>query len=373
MNDDGPISVPLASLALALIVTMAWIATPASAEFDPSARLHRAPGSPQQSRTSGAGTVSPQGAGLQSAQSPSGETPYHFGATLVCSDCHSVHYSETHDLQGNAGQGAPALQGGPTAKLLRRGSALDLCLACHDGQSGMPDVVGADSNGLAQRAAGHFGAPGEANFRGHNLSGAPGDLCTRCHWQGMAGGTVQCIDCHNQHGNGRYRNLQWASWPGGEPMIKAFIRPGVAGLQRYERVNIAYPAPTAGDGSFREVTNICIDCHHSFFAPSYTGSTSPYHRHPGVNSEWDAYYPIDRPGAGTDPANWTSGGVGFTAPRVGFVVAGASDFSAASTVAASNQVFCLSCHRAHGSDQAFSTVWDYGNRNAAGCQQCHNR
>jgi hypothetical protein len=284
-----------------------------------------------------------------------------------------MHYSESHDLQGTAGESYPTLQGGPTAKLLRRGTALDLCLACHDQRSGVPDVVGPDTNGLTERAAGQFGNPDEPNFRGHNLSRTPGYLCTRCHWEGMAGGSVECIDCHNMHGNGRYRNLQWASWPGGEPMIAALIRPGVTGLQRYVRANIAYPGPVSGDDSYREVTNICIDCHHSFFAPSYTGSTSPYHRHPGVNSEWGGYYPINRPGAGTDPANWTSGGAGFTVPRVPFMVVGATDFAAATTVAANNQVFCLSCHKAHGSDQPFSTLWDYGSANPAGCQQCHNR
>jgi predicted CXXCH cytochrome family protein len=55
------------------------------------------------------------------------------------------------------------------------------------------------------------------------------------------------------------------------------------------------------------------------------------------------------------------------------MVVGATDFATATTVAANNEVFCLSCHKAHGSDQPFSTVWNYGSANPAGCQQCHNR
>ncbi len=321
-----------------------------------------------------------------------GNAAYHFGATLVCSDCHSVHFSQSHGFAGGTVSTTAVLGGdwlssaGPNSYLLKASSPTELCLSCHDGQSFAPDVVDTDSYGVAERSAGFFGTLEMPNYKGHKISRDPGgkpgssELCERCHFVGSFGtASVQCIDCHNPHGNGYYRNLWWASDPGSEPPILASIRGGVAGRARYEGTNVGYPAPSGE--TWVEVTNMCIDCHHTFFAPYYTdnggspGGFSPYHRHPGVNTEWGGSYPINRSGAHTDPTNWVNGGAGFTQRRLPFAVVGATDFSTATVVAASNQVFCLSCHKAHGSENPFSLRWDYGSGSTtaqAGCQQCHN-
>lgn len=315
---------------------------------------------------------------------------YHVGATLLCADCHTMHFSQEHGFDGGAvaatgapgGNWQPAT--GPNQILLKAASSTELCLECHDGKTFAPDVVGVDTNGLTMRAAGHFEAIGVSNFRGHNLSTDPGGggpfdpLCGRCHFGGnMATATVQCIDCHNPHGNASYRNLWWASDPGAEPPLVAYIRPGDLGLDRYEADNVAYAAPPSGTGTWREITNMCVDCHHSVFSPYYSGSTSPYHRHPGTNSEGFAFFPIDRPGAHTDPVFWVSGGGSFLVPRAKFLVIGATDFASASTVAANNQVFCLSCHQAHGSMNPFALRWDYSASGSPigpdACYQCHRQ
>ena len=337
--------------------------------------------------------AAPPVAGRRALAGPAdGFAMYHNGATLLCSDCHSTHFSESHGFNGGAVSTTAALDGnwlpatGPNAYLLKASSSTLLCLSCHDGQTFAPDVVGTDTNSLTQRSAGFFGNMDVPNFRGHNLAsaslGKPGssDLCNRCHFGGtMATARVQCIDCHNPHGNASFRNLWWASDPGGEPPILASIRAGMTGLQRYEAANVAYPAPTGG--GWVEVTNMCIDCHHTFFAPWYTdngggpGGFSPYHRHPGTNTESSGSYPVNRSGAHTDAANWVSGSAGFAVPRLPFTAPGANNFASASLVAPNNEVFCLSCHKAHGSENPFSLRWDYGARTttgAAGCQQCHN-
>ena len=321
-----------------------------------------------------------------------GNAAYHFGATLLCSDCHSVHFSQSHGFTGGAvaQTGTPGgdwlTSSGPNSYLLKGPSPTELCLSCHDGQTFAPDVVDVDTYGVGERSAGFFAAVEMPNYKGHKISRAPGgkagssELCNRCHFGGTFGNaSVQCTDCHNPHGNGYYRNLWWASDPGNEPPILASIRGGMTGKARYETANVGYPAPTGWD--WAEVTNMCIDCHHTFFAPYYTdkgespGGFSPYHRHPGANTEWGGSYPINRSGAHTDPVNWVDGGAGFTVRRLPFAVVGASDFNTATSVAANNQVFCLSCHKAHGSENPFSLRWDYGSGSAtasAGCRQCHN-
>lgn len=369
----GPIPSPLILVLGALLAALA--ATDAFAQSAVAGtRLHR--------ETRG------HGGGRRALMGPAdGLATYHNGPTLYCSDCHAAHGSETHGFDGGPvsttgdldGDWLPS--GAPNGYMLKGTSSTRLCLSCHDGQTFAPDVVETDTWGLTQRAAGFFGATDVSNHKGHNLASAPlgkpgsSDLCNRCHFVGtMATAQVQCIDCHNPHGNASYRNLWWASAPGSEPPILASIRAGSTGKARYEAANVAYPAPPAGD-TWREITNMCIDCHHTFFAPWYTNSASPYHRHPGTNSESSAFYPINKTGANTDAANWVSGGAGFTTPRLPFTAPGATDFTSASTVAANNEVFCLSCHKAHGSENPFSLRWDYGARTAtgaAGCQQCHN-
>jgi hypothetical protein len=314
-----------------------------------------------------------------------GAESYHFGATLICSDCHTSHYSYQHGFTGGAPPGLGT--GGPFGDLLRYQEA-ELCLSCHDGVSGVPDVMGTDINGGAERAAGHFETIG-SSWKGHNLSTDPGSLCTRCHFGGeMATASVTCTDCHNPHGvqvpgasDPNYRNLHWPADPVNTAEIRAYVNPGATGPDKYQRANVAYPAPTSTTSPWREVTNICLDCHHVFSGPLYTDPDGDniHVRHPVTDSERGAWLPVNNDsGANTDPAHWEAGDTpDFTIGRVPFVVAGATDFTGASTVAQDNEVFCFSCHKAHGSDYSFGTRWNYGGGDpgdkTAGCNQCHNK
>ena len=289
---------------------------------------------------------------------------YHYGPTLVCSDCHVMH-------------GLPTGEAFPM--LLRRDSALALCLLCHDGVPGIPDVVGPDTNDLAQRAAGAFADPGVWNPNGHNLGVGADDVCLLCHTGGdMLAVEVTCVDCHNPHGNGRPRNLQWASWPAGTPQLGLFINPGATGLDRYEAAEITYG--TDGTDALREVTNICLDCHHVFSGEWYTGPNpeGSYYRHPVSESERNVACPIAQGVAdgGSDPLHWLNGvGAGFDVPRLRFVGNPATNYAQASVVSGANNVFCLTCHRAHGSEFPFSLAWppNPGGVGPGGCDQCHNK
>jgi predicted CXXCH cytochrome family protein len=150
-------------------------------------------------------------------------------------------------------------------------------------------------------------------------------------------------------------------------------------MGRYDGRNIGYTSPQ-GDTTWREATNMCIDCHHTLSGSTYTTlsgtGSSPYMRHPVTESERNSHQPINKAGAHTDPVNWVNGTNGFSIGRLPFAVAGATEFTAATTIAANNEVFCLSCHKAHGSGNAFGLRWAYGGAqngtNQDGCIQCHN-
>ena len=91
------------------------------------------------------------------------------------------------------------------------------------------------------------------------------------------------------------------------------------------------------------------------------------------------------PWAGThvDPSNWINGALGADTalastsddtvagiPRLRFGSAAGSS----SVASASDTVFCLSCHKAHGSKYKAGIVWPLsvtGADSTSGCQQCH--
>lgn len=295
-------------------------------------------------------------------------TAFHGEDNLVCDKCHVMHQSED-------------------PWLLNREGITELCLTCHDGKAGTPDVIGKeDINGLLERSAGFFSAINAPNAFGHDLRAdkvGTQALCSNCHSGGsFSTAKVGCIDCHDPHGRSiddplhSYRNLRSLSKSGDGLIFRAFVRPGVTGLEVYERRNIGYTAPDRRASDWREVTGICFDCHHVFGEDGYTRNPDGVCiRHPSTDSERGIRETVNRHGAQqTDPECWENGiGTGFAIARVPFIVSGAAEYTDSGTaaVSASNEVFCLTCHKAHGSAYRNSLRW-HENSNL-GCQQCHNK
>jgi len=256
---------------------------------------------------------------------------YHGGPRSSCTDCH--------------GRG-----GDPGAR----------CLSCHDGVRGVPDVVGDDINGLRERSAGFFLDAGYENPRGHDL-----------------GNGLTCTACHDPHGNGQARNLRLPSAGEAGPRLGLFLRPGMTGMSRYEKSNVAYG--TLDSPELTELSALCLDCHEDFRAGArpQTGPGGAHLVHPSYDSRDGAPNRISQGGGRhtTDPGHWNRGeGSDFViVSRVPFVTRGAGDYEAAARVdAGQNGVFCLSCHKAHGSEHRFALRWErQGPSGKAGCNQCH--
>lgn len=288
---------------------------------------------------------------------------YHYGNTLNCSDCHASHASLTHNQTGAPLNWSPT----PASHLTKGETVTKMCLACHDNQPGIPDVLGVDVNNPterydgSERAAGQFSDTNSDNWKGHNLPG-----------QGTQG-PGECTACHDPHGNNNYRNLR--ALDGSQDGPVAFVDPMATGLDRYKRSNIGY-AKNIGD-------KLCVRCH-EFGASSNTvatGGVGRFHRHP--SSDQTMIITIADAGGRDGGQHWVNGiGSGFNVegvpvPRVPFAVNSATNFKTATTVTADNEVFCLSCHKAHGSVHSFGMIWPYGSGSdglvsSSGCNQCHN-
>lgn len=293
------------------------------------------------------------------------ELPYHNGPTLVCADCHEFTRGApgSRPPRDQADQLTPAEASDTGARSpghLKAGDVNELCLSCHAGLRGVPDVMGSDINRLHERSAGRFEMEGGENRHGHDL-----------------GPSLTCVLCHDPHGNGNPRNLRLASDPEVQVTLGLFVRPGSEGLDRYERRNVAYG--TLDSPALREVSAICLGCHASVVGPAgqQRGAHGGFLRHPSYDSQADQANRISDGGlrGSTASAYWDLGiGTDFElVPRVPFVAAGAEDFVAASQVdAGRNGVFCLSCHSAHGTQNPFGLRWTQtGSEGVAGCNQCH--
>ena len=313
---------------------------------------------------------------------------FHTAGSLVCSDCHVMHYSETHLPSGAPGPDPLLAPGGPFPYLLKSGQG-QLCLACHDGRVDIPDVRGAHAGNYV-RAAGQLNALGDGpavEVTGHTIGSgatAPGG-----RWQNPG---LQCRHCHATHGNAYYRNL--VPNPGTATgkyvtYLTAGTYSGTVAVQQltgtpmashYAAANILYRQSAAGTTDLG-LSEWCGGCHGDFHGPggaanmggSASGDTgaAPWLRHP-TRDVTMAEAATNRRVSAT---HWFS----VLASRV--PVVSPSGNVPGSAGGSDNEVFCGSCHKAHGStnrkglifdDEATPTPED-GTQQRHTCQQCHDQ
>ncbi len=320
---------------------------------------------------------------LEAASLQAGD--FHYAGSLVCSDCHVMHYSESHLLTGAPGPDPILAPGGPFRYLLKASQSA-LCLACHDGRVDAPDVRGSHANNYV-RAAGALNGLGDGpsvEGTGHTMGSTvspPGGTWTN---PGLS-----CQHCHTTHGNGSYRNLvpnpgtatgkivtyMTGSTYAGTPAVQQIAATPMA--THYAASNIRYRQTQAGTTDFG-LSEWCGGCHgdyHGGGGANMGGSTAG----DTGNARWLRHPTRDVSMAEGVTNKHVNGARWFSALASRVPVVSPSGTIPGIAGSSDNEVFCGSCHKAHGStnrqglifdDDATATAED-GASLMQTCQQCH--
>lgn len=310
---------------------------------------------------------------------------YHASGTLLCYDCHTMHYSMTHGWDGGAVSSTVTPGGnwlgttGPNEFLLKA-PVNELCLACHNGTAVAPDVleVNANASPVQGRSAGALNLSGGSPYemwKGHTL----GSMDTPPGYNGATAYTppthgLECTQCHTQHGRAAaYRNLGPRSIPDtalsyvisttNDPTKHVWIN--IAGLTgtpgsrtaaewndfydtasiRYNRIDGTAGTPTTQHAN--GVTRVCQTCHGQFHGgPTDTeigGTGTPpeaFKRHPTAGVAIGALT-----GGHSNLARFA----GATTK----VKVATADF----TGYANSSPICQSCHKSHGNQNPFGLIF----------------
>jgi len=271
---------------------------------------------------------------------------WHFGSKLVCSDCHTIHDSANSQPMRYDGVAAPA------PDMLRAATSLALCIYCHDGtRADAPDVI-APVAYVADPAGGFFAnSGGVASGNAHNLGMPSSEIPPG----GDNSVLLTCTTCHAPHGNSNYRNLQHnpvgsANVPDVTVVVNQIVKANGSNPNTvYIPANLVYKSG---------ISQWCGACHSVFFGKSADkeGSASPWLRHPSDQTISTSKHVDDQHWSGS-----IMNRVPIQSPNDDTIPSG------------DDQVFCLSCHKAHGSAKPFGLIYADGATLTSTCQQCHSQ
>ncbi len=306
---------------------------------------------------------------------------YHAGVSLVCSDCHTMHYSQQHGYVVGGPFAVPAA-GGPFPRLLRA-EVNDLCLTCHDNNSIAPDVFGANAGkytgtvrraGALNSAAGHRANDvGYDDIDGHTLwstATAPGGTFSNVDG-------LECTDCHGAHGYAaQYRNLRTSTRSTNKFYNKAVTYAVTTNdltkdvfehaPRSYSDADVDYNEP---DVTKSAMGAWCSSCHTLFH-----GSSTDLNMNDG--SDWLRHPTADVDITGSALTQFASHTNRLKVmDSQGLWTADATD----NTLTPS----CFTCHKSHGNKNAFGLIYMAGTGTVTEegdggmfrdmCRQCHTQ
>lgn len=309
---------------------------------------------------------------------------YHKSATLVCSDCHIMHYSQQHGYAGGAVFPTPAA-GGPFHYLLRAGDVNQTCLLCHNGQPTVPDVFGSNVLGTAPvRLAGalnaEIGSPltndgGYDPVDGHTLysMAVPPDQPATPEYVPAAPG-LECHNCHGVHGTVSYRNLGLRGMFAGDTVSYATgVNDGLKDVfqrssRAYEWADVDYNEPSTVGSKYAKW---CQNCHYYFHGANtdahmadIVGTATMWKRHPQSTENISNSSTTSRWRVNTNHVKVMDS-------------AGLWD-----NMITTGTPSCFSCHKSHGNQNGFGLIFmagtgtiteqgDNGSTLREMCRQCH--
>lgn len=354
---------------------------------------------------------------------------FHSATYLRCNACHTMHYSEDGDSPPTTGFGPdtddPAdgigdfgvEDGGPFHHLLIKKNVTDLCLMCHDDPTISPDVY--DVTAGSETPGGDFAPSGSVTeVNGHNPGGDTtyseslilplddtiGDDGMKP--PGVEGGPTvlsrwTCVECHDEHGDTgeafMYRNLKKnvGLGTGGYPVdVSGSLITNTAGpveLGDAEEAQIwtgsaNFDAEANASHNVYRVAAVddddigfgawCAGCHGNFHGDDDSDSDT----HDGLN--WIRHPTAEPLTVATPPAEDTADHFGtlFDSGKTFIPLETTTAITFATTLsgidaAATEQVMCLSCHRAHASDTRNAVRWNSDGPAGAGnnCNRCHSK
>lgn len=304
---------------------------------------------------------------------------YHYGSTLICSDCHTMHYSQQHAFDSSNPAPNPPEEGGPFNYLLRAKES-DLCLLCHDGRTFAPDVKGANTgNDVREAGAIPTGQAPYENWKGHTL----GVLAIPPGGSGQQ--KLQCISCHAQHGSPSYRNLtSTVTYAKGtnDTTKDVFLRSWTLGAiaTNYSVSNVDFNEPNP-DGS--AIGEFCAGCHNKFHGgqgDSNMGGAggTAWLRHPDAGANIGAI----KDGQHSSLALFSSrlNRVKVMSPSGDWGTQGQIWMNPPPDLTPT----CITCHKAHGNKNPFGLIYmqgtgiiteegDGGTQVTDLCHQCHTQ
>lgn len=323
---------------------------------------------------------------------------FHFGVGLICSDCHTMHYSQSHGNNPNGTGLFTPLGNGPHEYLLRN-DVNELCLSCHDGASFAPDVLGTHSNGYV-RQAGALNEEGGGGLyppaTGHTLNSTATAPGSDPAWSNPNG--LDCVNCHSPHGRapsgfasyGGYRNL-YSPTSKGISYSRADVEgANVLTLSVREDASAGVTANHYGVGAITfnepdvlnsQYADFCKSCHTNFHGTvggaEIGGIGAPpeeFIRHPNATVNIGAL------GGGHSNITRLTGKVNQVQVMspLGQKAGGYNGTDTGLTPS------CMSCHKGHGNQNAFGLVFmvgtgtiteqgDNGTDARNTCRQCHTQ
>lgn len=289
---------------------------------------------------------------------------FHDGGVAECAGCHTMHNSQ---------DGAPvdAINVNGNAYLLNNGNASDTCLRCHASYGQFADGIGYGAGGdfswvtktFTWSAHGHAYSS-EGDSHGHNVVSPAYGIAADLTLTTAPGGDFQsqylgCTSCHDPHGNQDFRLLYSSdigpkynggrySFAADAPIAKGNSRRTVSGSG--VETDLAHTVYKSG------MSNWCANCHDAFHSDNTGNFVHPIgDLGSTIAANYNAYVSSDQLTGGNVATSYM-GLVPFEAVNVDLGAVDSTNYTQGP--GGTDQVMCLTCHRAHASAYQDAARWD---------------